>query len=173
MFGSDRPMASLIILVSRAPGGPDQGAGDHQDQVVQGEAVGRHGQAGQRVEQGDQHRGVGPADGQADPGAQARASRPRSRKPTRWGSAIVQAPSPTMATAAAAWTHMLAGEGDGPAGEQLLQLGEGHQAAGERGGPDDQAEDQFQHVQAARAGRAGRAGTSRWRPGRPPRRRPR
>ena len=36
MLGSERPMASLIILVSRAPDVPTRVPGDQQDQVLAG-----------------------------------------------------------------------------------------------------------------------------------------
>ena len=67
-------------LGQQRPRRPDQGAGDHQDQVVQGETVGRDGQAGQRVEQRDQHRRVGPADRQADAGAEAQGHQTQEQK---------------------------------------------------------------------------------------------
>ena len=86
---------------------------------------------------------------------------------------MVHAPSPTMATAAAGVHHLLAGEGDGPAGEELLQLGEGHQAPGERRRPDHQAEHHLEHVQAAGMGGLHVQERPRSTPGRRRRRRPR
>ena len=64
MLGSERPMAVLIIRVSRMPEAPTSVPATISRFAVEREARGGHGQAGERVQQRDQHRHVGAADGQ-------------------------------------------------------------------------------------------------------------
>ena len=153
--------------------GADQGAGHDQQVVVEHEARGGHGQAGERVQQRDEHRHVGAADGQHEDHAEH--ERQHQDDPD-----VDDAPGDQRQDDHGAdghadqrVDHLLARVGDGPPGDQLLQLDERDRAPRERHRPDEHAEQHLgRDVDRRLAARASAgAAARRWRSA-PPRRRP-
>ena len=135
MLASDRPMAWLIIRVSRVPDAPTRVPATMSRLLFEREARRGHGQAGERVEQRDEHGDVGAADGQHEDDPEDERQHQHDDEHGGAGGDDGDHQQGHDGQADGGVDRLLGRVGDGPPGHQLLQLGEGDGAAGERDRP--------------------------------------
>ena len=128
-------------LGQQATRGPDQRPRHDEREVVQREAARGHGKAGERVQQRDDHRHVGAADGQHERHAKDEREHHQSDEGEGDRGDRQHGDGKADHRRRQQRVHdLLRGIGDGRAGHQLLQLGERDHAARERDRADCDAE---------------------------------
>ena len=105
MLDKDRPMASLIILVSRAPDVPTRVPATTRTRFCRAKPSAATANPVRELSKEMRTGASAPPTGRQIPTPRARATRPRTTKPDRWGSAIVHAPTPMSTMTAPACTY--------------------------------------------------------------------